>query len=237
MIKALLETLRADAYLTINKNLIKKIGLKETVLYSDLLSKSKYFMEKNISPGDREDNKGWFFNTIENIKRDTGLSPFQQREVIIRLIEKGLIEHKLQDMPAKGYFRIRTDNKALETLLGSQGVVTKETNEAVQRIFKVWNDNDIIHHNKIEPFKSAIEIALKKYEEREISLAIFNYRKILKDDDYYYTYRFTLGKFLRITAKTNLIEEFLDWDIAKQNYLKNKSQKPINEDGYFDLKR
>lgn len=231
MIKALLETLRADAYLTINKNLIKSIGLKEAVLYSDLLSKQKYFADK-----DNLDN-GWFFNTIENIKRDTGLSPFQQREVIIKLIEKGLIEHKLKDMPAKGYFRIRTDNKALEVLLGSQGIITKKTNEAVQRIFKVWNDNDIIHHNKIEPFKSAIEIALKKYEEREISLAIFNYRKILKDDDYYYTYRFTLSKFLRITAKTNLIEEFLDWDIAKQNYLKNKSQKPINEDGYFDLKR
>ena len=235
MIKALLETLRSNAYLTINKNLIKSIGLKEAVLYSDLLSKSQYFMERNIAPEDRENNEGWFFNTVENIKRDTGLSPFQQREVIIKLIEKGLIEHKLQDMPAKGYFKIRIDNKALEVLLGSQGIVTKKTNESVQRIFNVWNDNDIIHHNKIEPFRSAIEIALKKYEEKEISLAIFNYRKILKDDDYYYTYRFTLGKFLRITAKTNLIEEFLDWNIAKQNYLKNKKQ--VKDDGYFDLER
>ena len=231
MIKALLETLRADAYLAINKNLIKSIGLKEAVLYSDLLSKQKYFEDRDIL------DKGWFFNTIENIEKDTGLSGFQQRNVISRLIEIGLIDHKLKGMPAKGYFKIRTDNRAINILVGSQGIKVKKDNEGAGRIFKVWNRAEIIEHNKIEPFKTAIEIALKKYGEQEIVDAILNYSKIIKSDDYYYTYKFTLGKFLRITVKTNLIEEFKDWEIASQNYLKNKSKKPVSEDGYFDLKR
>ena len=216
MIKALLETLRADAYLTINKNLIKNIGLKEAVLYSDLLSKQKYFLDREIL------DNGWFFNTIENVEKDTGLSAFQQRSVIGVLVDIGLIYHKLKGMPAKGYFKIRTDKQALNILLGSQGIIKKKDNEAIGRIFNVWNRAEVIKHNKIEPFRTAIEIALKKYEEKEIVSAIWNYSKIIKSDDYYYTYKFTLGKFLRITAKTNLIEEFKNWEIANNNYIRNK---------------
>lgn len=88
----------------------------------------------------------------------------------------------------------------------------------VTSIYNHWNKKNIIIHKSIDPFISSIQIALKKYSEEDIKTAIENYSYILNSDKYFYKYRFTLNKFLTISAKTNHIEEFLDLKIAKNNY-------------------
>jgi len=90
----------------------------------------------------------------------------------------------------------------------------------VLSIYDFWNLQDIVTHKSIDPFISSIKIALKKYSEEAIKTAIKNYSYIIKSDDYFYNFRFTLIKFLTITAKTNHIEEFSDLEIAKNNYTK-----------------
>ena len=63
--------LSSSAFLVLNKELARQIGLKESVLLADLISKEEYFIANGMTDG-------WFFNTEANIEQDTTLTPFQQ---------------------------------------------------------------------------------------------------------------------------------------------------------------
>ena len=91
--------LSSSAFLVFNKELARQIGLKETVLLADLISKEEYFINNGMSDG-------WFFNTEENIQQDTTLTPSQQRKCIKNLVELNIIEAKRKGVPAKRYFKI-----------------------------------------------------------------------------------------------------------------------------------
>jgi hypothetical protein len=64
-----------------------------------------------------------------------------------------------------------------------------------------------------------MQTALNKYNFEEVKNAITNYAIILKDDNYYFSYRWTLGDFLK-----RGIEKFMDLEIAKNNYRTDKSK-------------
>jgi len=91
--------LSSSAFLVVNKQLAKVIGLKETVLLADLISKEEYFIANGMTDG-------WFFNTEKNIEDDTTLTPFQQRKCLKALRKYGIIETKRRGVPAKQYFKI-----------------------------------------------------------------------------------------------------------------------------------
>lgn len=81
-------------------------------------------------------------------------------------------------------------------------------------IFKLWNKQKIIVHKKLtDDIKSAIGRALKEHSHEEISEAIKNYAEILKGEQYYFKYSWTLKDFLK-----RGLEKFLDLEIAKKNY-------------------
>ena len=48
--------LSSTAFIILNKQLAKQVGLKEAILLADLISKEEYFISKGMT-----DN--WFFNT------------------------------------------------------------------------------------------------------------------------------------------------------------------------------
>ena len=93
--------LSSSAFLVVNKELAKQIGLNETVLLADLISKEQYFIDN------KQLNEGWFFNTAKNIEVDTTLTSHQQRKAIKNLKSLGIIETKLKGIPAKQYFKIK----------------------------------------------------------------------------------------------------------------------------------
>jgi hypothetical protein len=95
--------LSSSAFLVVNKSLAKQIGLKETVLLADLISKEEYFIANNYS---NYEMGGWFFNTEANIEADTTLTPFQQRKCLKTLKKYGIIETKRIGIPAKQHFKI-----------------------------------------------------------------------------------------------------------------------------------
>jgi len=108
--------LSSTAFLVVNKELARNIGLKETVLLADLISKEEYFIEKGMSDG-------WFFNTEANIQKDTTLTPYQQRKALKTLKKYEIIETKRKGVPAKQYFKINEEqvvqfinNKSLTNL-------------------------------------------------------------------------------------------------------------------------
>ena len=91
--------LSSTAFLVLNKELARQVGLKEAVLLADLISKEEYFIANGMTDG-------WFFNTESNIEKDTTLTPYQQRRCLKALKDKGLIEVKRKGIPAKQYFKI-----------------------------------------------------------------------------------------------------------------------------------
>lgn len=91
--------LSSTAFLIVNKELAKQVGLKAAVLLADLISKEEYFISKGMTDG-------WFFNTEANIEADTTLNPYHQRKCIKKLKTHQIIETKRMGIPAKQYFKI-----------------------------------------------------------------------------------------------------------------------------------
>ncbi len=82
------------------------------------------------------------------------------------------------------------------------------------RIFDHWNSKGIITHREMtDKIRRAINGALRNYSEDEIYQAIDNYAIILTDDKYFWSYKWTLQKFLQ-----RGLDDFLDFNTAAQNY-------------------
>ncbi len=100
----------------------------------------------------------------------------------------------------------------------TKGKETKGKETIYIVLFNLWNEQKIIAHKKLtDDIKRAIDRALKEHSQDEVSQAIKNYAEILKGDQYYFKYSWTLIDFLK-----RGLEKFLDLKIAQQNYLKEK---------------
>lgn len=105
------QLLRSDGSIVVNKALVHSIGLNEAIMYSELLSKFAYFEER----GQLEN--GMFFNTAENLERDTGLKRKQQKKAIDNLVSFGLVSVNVKGIPARKYFKINDNIQILAKLL------------------------------------------------------------------------------------------------------------------------
>ena len=87
-------------------------------------------------------------------------------------------------------------------------------------LFDTWNSLQIIKHRTPpksgrSTFKSTVDNLLKDYAIDEIKQAMQNYSKILKSDDHYFDYHWTVTEFL-----IRGFEKFMIWGIADGNYQK-----------------
>ena len=94
--------LSSTAFIVLNKELARQVGLKAAVLLADLISKEEYFIANGMTDG-------WFFNTEANIEKDTTLNAYHQRKCIKTLKQLNLIEIKRKGIPAKQYFKINEE--------------------------------------------------------------------------------------------------------------------------------
>ena len=102
------QLLSSTAFIVLNKELAKQVGLKEAVLLADLISKEEYFISKGMTDG-------WFFNTEANIEADTTLNSYHQRKCLKTLKKFKIIETKRKGIPAKQYFKIN-EHQVLQIL-------------------------------------------------------------------------------------------------------------------------
>ena len=127
--------LSSSAFLIVNKQLAKQVGLKGAVLLADLISKEEYFIANGMTDG-------WFFNTEANIERDTTLTSYQQRKVLKTLKKYGIIETKRKGIPAKQYFKINEAN--LLNILSceeTEGLVVNKLNDLSETKLTTINKN------------------------------------------------------------------------------------------------
>ena len=93
-------TIRNDAHVIFNKSLAHKFGINAALLLSDLISKERYFDEKGKLVN------GWFFNTSDNIERDTCLTEHERRTATKKLKAAGAIQVELRGLPATNFYCI-----------------------------------------------------------------------------------------------------------------------------------
>lgn len=102
----------SESHWQVNKQMTRKIGLIAAFIFSDLVSKRMYFRAKD------QLIDGWFFNTSNNIERDTGLSSHQIRKAISELEKQGFVKVKYEGLPRKKFFSIQ-DSQLLNFLTTS----------------------------------------------------------------------------------------------------------------------
>ena len=125
--------LSSTAFLILNKELARKVGLKEAVLLADLVSKEEYFIANGMTDG-------WFFNTEANIEADTTLNAYNQRKCLKELKKHNLIEVKRKGIPAKQYFKIN-EQQVLQILnnLSYKNLTTINNNKEIRITNKYFN--------------------------------------------------------------------------------------------------
>ena len=132
--------LSSSAFLVLNKELARQVGLKEAVLLADLISKEEYFIANGMTDG-------WIFNTEANIEKDTTLTPYQQRKCLKTLKKAQLIEVKRKGIPAKQHFKI------------NEQLVVKLLNNLSATNFTSINKNKVITiHNKYFNKPTVLEV-------------------------------------------------------------------------------
>ena len=115
-----------DGMIPLNKKLIHIIGANAAIFYGELVRKYDYFETR----GDLTDD-GYFFNTIKNMRLDTGLTRYYQDEAINTLVELGMIEKDNRPVPNSPksqdirHFKIKFDYNTIDEIL-EKGVENKE---------------------------------------------------------------------------------------------------------------
>lgn len=95
--------LSTDGYIQVNKALIKKLGLHESIMIGELCAEYNYWESQGKLDNDM------FYSTRENIEENTGLSEHFQRKALATLKEQGIIEVTKRGIPAVNYYKINFD--------------------------------------------------------------------------------------------------------------------------------
>lgn len=136
----IIDFLANDNYIIVNKEIAKLYGLDEAVILGELASEHKYW-QKN---GGLKD--GYFYSTIENIQKNTTILEKRQRLALNSLKEKGIIDIKRMDIPAKRYIKINTEN--LLSLLLNNINQNEVSSSAI--LTELEQSNEPINNNNIK---------------------------------------------------------------------------------------
>ena len=130
--------LSSSAFIVLNKELARQVGLKEAVLLADLISKEEYFIANGMTDG-------WFFNTEANIEKDTTLTPYQQRKCLKTLKTNLVLETKRKGIPAKQYFKIN-EQQVIKLLnnLSATNLTSINKNKEIRITNKYFNKPTIL---------------------------------------------------------------------------------------------
>lgn len=143
MVETILSLLRSNGSIIINKNLMRNIGTESTIMFSELCSKYNYWQIKEGLTSD-----GYFYCTAEDMEDSSGLSNYQQKIAVKRLVGLKLIEYKVAGLPPKAHYKIiateellRVNLKNLSTNLKNLKIEIKKFNTNNNTINNTINNN------------------------------------------------------------------------------------------------
>lgn len=95
-------------------------------------------------------------------------------------------------------------------------IYSLKTPDEAKQLFDLWNSLGIVKHRRLtRDMTRAIKATSSDFSAAEISQAMRNYAHIVKDEQCYFGYRWTLKDFLK-----RGLEKFLDLQVALSNYRK-----------------
>ncbi|WP_338964075.1 hypothetical protein [Fusobacterium nucleatum] len=94
--KTFKQLLMSSNYYTLNKQIVKELGIESAFLLTILIEASDGLA----------DEEGWFYQTIEKIGELTGIGRHKQDKIIKELIELKILEQKNKGVPCKRYFKV-----------------------------------------------------------------------------------------------------------------------------------
>lgn len=139
----ILQLLASRNYIVVNKELIKIIGLEESIILGELASEYNYYLDRN------ELEDGYFYSTIENIENNTGLNEYKQRKAMNSLKNKEIVEIKIKGIPAKRYIKLN-ENQVIGILNNKfqNNLRTSSLNFKELELKNLKGNNNIINNNK-----------------------------------------------------------------------------------------
>ena len=227
-------------FITVNKDLIKLLGLEEAILLGELASEHDYWESQDKL----ED--GYFYSTVENIQEHTTLSDHKQRKALKNLKDKGLIEIKVKGIPAKRYIKINEEQ--VFKLFNNQFLKNLRTsNEKIKELdtenFKTNNNiinNNIINNNIDNNIKENIveNIPYNEIIEFLNQSAGTNYRASSKKTKDLIKARYNEGYTIE-DFKIVIVNKCYDWlsNNDMQKYLRPETLFGTKFEGYLGQKR
>ena len=95
--------LASTGFIVTNKRLVQKLGLTEAALIGELCSEYNYWKSR----GEAAD--GWFFSTVDNIEKETGIKKVTQASLLKRLSEVGVLKYQRRGLPPKRHILLDFD--------------------------------------------------------------------------------------------------------------------------------
>jgi len=148
------------AYWMVNKTIARVTSIEAALLLADLADKELYFSNR-----DEVDDEGYFFNTADNIQKDTTLTYHSQKKALKLLMEVGFIETKLKGVPAKLHFKI-VENKILKFLNTGIEKSSKLELENFNTNKNKTNNNKLNKNKTIKP-QPKVSVSPEKPKEKE----------------------------------------------------------------------
>lgn len=105
---SILKLIASSSFITVNKEIARKLSLESAVLFGDLASAQVYWNEREQS------SDVWFFRTRDTIEQETTLKKRKQLSAYRKLTDNNLIKERISGCPAKKYYLI--DDECLENL-------------------------------------------------------------------------------------------------------------------------
>lgn len=200
----ILQLISTSNFITVNKDLIKELGLEEAILLGELASEYDYWNNKN------EIEDGYFYSTIENIEEKTTLTAYKQRKCLENLKSKGIIDIQIRGIPAKRYIKIN-EEKVIEIfnnkLLKNLTTGCKKTSQL--EVKKLNGNNNINKNIKKEKKKKETEfdsVINENFTDEELKQTIYEFIKMRKAIKKPLTTRgleLMINKLKKMTSNTN----------------------------------
>jgi predicted phage replisome organizer len=161
---------------------------------------------------------------IDDIFCLTNFMQYQNQEGLEKIREqKRLSQARWRERKRQGLI-----GKSVESTVGTTDhLLSNSYSSSFSSIFDYWNSKDIIKHRELtEEISKSIDKALKKYSEEEIKCYIGRYAEVLKDTEYFFSYKWTLAQFL---SRKEGISSFADDGDKWVSYQSNKNRSKAEE--------
>lgn len=163
-----------------NKKLIASLGNDATLLLGEIYSEHLYFKGK----GETED--GWFFSTVRNLQKNTGLSYYKQNKAIKKLICMGFLMSDRKGYCGMRHFKVNEELIKKYINDREQKKQNKESNDCsvlksgFENIQKPVFEKFKILYNKNKTNKNNKNISKKETHAREENFEVKNLGKEIK---------------------------------------------------------